>query len=257
MDFKRFSIVTIGIVAAGMAGFVGLNYMVNCYGLFGDAHGKAYTAPDGKAERLAKYLFSWNYIPANFDGLLIGSSISDNWDTSVLPSGRIYNASITGGNISEQALIANNVFQRRSLKTVLVVVYPYLTETYGPKSEYMTPHEYWAALGSVQLLKVYAAKWRCRGCGQGSITSFGQYRLEAPRVAAASEPAVAEFSVNEQALAEYRDLLGNARRNGAKVVGIIPLVTKLSRDAEGSAYDRYNSRIGALFLPRGEDHRSE
>jgi hypothetical protein len=167
----------------------------------------------------------------------------------VLPSGRIYNASITGGNISEEALIANNVFQRRSLKTVLVVVYPYLTETYGPKSEYMTPHEYWAALGSVQLLKVYAAKW-AGGRDQGSITSFGQYRLEAPRAAAALEPAVAEFSVNERALAEYRDLLGNARRNGAKVVGIIPLVTKLSRDAQGSAYDRYNSRIGALFLPR-------
>ena len=254
MDIKRLNVFIVASVMALAAAFVAINYKLNVYGLFGDVRGRPYNLPGGNMERLGKYLFSFNYIPSNFDGLLIGSSISDNWDTSVLQCGRIYNASINGGNISEEALIAQNVLRRRRLNAVLFIVYPYLTETDGPKSAYMTPHEYWAALGSIQLLKFYATKWGPRSRrAEMEFSPYGQFRFEVPRQSGAAAVApIADFPVNEDAFAEYAALVEHARRNSATLKGIVPLVTKASREVLGPAYDRYNSRVRTLFRP-GEE----
>lgn len=78
-------------------------------------------------ERTSKYLFGYRYIPANFDGILIGSSISDNWDISKIQESHVYNISIASGNITEERLVAENVFARGRMKLAIFCIHTYLT----------------------------------------------------------------------------------------------------------------------------------
>src|SRR6185295_18204642 len=89
-----FSAIVVGV--SGTVAFT--NYNLDYYGLFRDAKDRSLTFYSN--ERTSKYLYGFNYIPANFDGLLIGTSASLNWDPSAIKGYRIYNASISGGNIS-------------------------------------------------------------------------------------------------------------------------------------------------------------
>ena len=62
-------------------------------------------------ERYSKYLLSYKYIPENYDGILIGPSVSGNLNTSNISNYKIYNASVNGGNYSELKLISERVLQ--------------------------------------------------------------------------------------------------------------------------------------------------
>ena len=52
--------------------------LLNDYGLFVNKNSKIYTA---EHERTSKYLFTYNYIPKNFNGLLLGPSLGDQINT--------------------------------------------------------------------------------------------------------------------------------------------------------------------------------
>lgn len=252
MDFKRFNILVLGTLATVIALCVGSSYCINIYGLYGNVTGRELTVLG--TERTAKYLLSFNYIPSNFNGLLVGSSITDNWDTSAIHTGRIYNASLSGGNISEEALIVENAFRRRPFKTALFVIFPYMTATYGRKSGNMAPNEYWAGLGSVQLIEAYVSWWaQHNGLAQQTSTPFGQNRFAELKLGHAEvlEKLAKEEAVtfDERAVAQYRELLGKARINGASVVGIVPLVSKDFEAAKGKSYREYLQMMGKLFGP--------
>src|SRR5271168_458303 len=95
---KRWLTYVLLIVAAVSVAGVVLNYRINVFGVFGDVSGKTYRSYLNE-DREAKYLFSFNYIPTNFDGIMIGSSISGNWDTRKIQLAKTYNLSIDGANI--------------------------------------------------------------------------------------------------------------------------------------------------------------
>lgn len=135
---------------------VSFNIYMNEYGLFGNAKGKSIKVWNN--ERTSKYLLSYNYIPANFEGILIGPSVSDNLDTKKISGFKIYNASINGGNISELKYVAENVIQRGSLKFIIICLTPYITKDSGRKTSYIRSREYWGALGSKETIKFYLYK---------------------------------------------------------------------------------------------------
>ena len=85
-------------------------------------------------ERTAKYLHSLRYIPEQFDGVMLGSSVSDNLDTRHLKGYRIYNASINGGNVSDLKPLVENIYRRRDLKLTLVCAHRYLTNDHVQKT---------------------------------------------------------------------------------------------------------------------------
>src|SRR5438105_1431990 len=87
------------IVLSATGATAAVGYALDCYGLFREAQGRkiAVHSNDGTS----KYLLSQRYVPANFDGLLVGSSVSASWDVSAI-DGRVYNASVNGGNISDE-----------------------------------------------------------------------------------------------------------------------------------------------------------
>lgn len=248
---RRWNLAVLSFTLAIATGSAALNYSLNIFGVFGNAAGLKLVVYDN--ERTSKYLFSYNYIPANFDALLVGTSISDNWDTSRLTCMRLYNGSISGGNISEEALVAENVLLRSRPKLVMFVIHPYLTETSGRKSGYMNKQEYWGALGSIQLLRAYWNKWLVeRGTKRQEFSEYGQDDFELHPVPVDRKvPAVgdAPLHVDARALKEYADLLARARSRGARIIGIIPPVEEGLGKANGQSYQAYYRQIRPLFLP--------
>jgi hypothetical protein len=239
------------------------------YGLFRDSQGRKLRFYSN--ERTTKYLFGMRYIPDNFDGVLLGSSITDNWDTKAIRGCRVYNASIAGSNISEQRLIAENIFARRKIPLAIFCIHPYLTATHGRKSGFMHPREYWGALGSIQLASEYASMGLVRmGKRKVECDDFGRYafkvnaqqarvwksRITADTVNTGSvrDPAdgrVIPFNyvVDSAAVDEYRATLDLARANGARIIAFIPPFHAENYRIHREALRAYLSIMRSLFRP--------
>ncbi len=153
MEAKRFLIRTLVISAAIIISFAGINYYMDIYGLFRPKEDRALKVYVN--ERTSKYLLSYEYIPENFEGILIGPSLSANLNTKTLKDYKIYNASIMGANISELRYLVDNIVERGNLRFAIICLDPYLTKDHGKKSAMIDPKEYYGALGSTNLLKTY------------------------------------------------------------------------------------------------------
>ena len=156
MTFKRFFLFCLCASLLMVLLFVAIHVRSNDYGLFGDVRGRL--IPVYANERTSKYLFSYNYIPSNFEGLLLGSSLSHNLNTKEVTGFKIYNGSLSGANFTELDLIAKNVIKRGKLKFIVICLHPYTTQTHGRRSSFMNPHEYWESLGSLATLDLYRHK---------------------------------------------------------------------------------------------------
>lgn len=250
MRYRHFNMLVYGLTIGVAATIAAFNWTVDPYGLFHSHRGR--TCVVHHNERMSKYLFAHRYIPENFDGLLIGSSISANWDTSQLHGFSVYNASLSGGNISEGKLIAEKVIQRNTPRLLLMVIYPYMTETFGRKTGNMVSREYWGALGSHQLLLAYGSALKTRlGWARQRFNTYGQDDFDPPKrlpgAPADTGEELRDFHVDERAIAEYADLLEIARRAGVKIVGVIPPFDLVTWQSRQGAFQAYFRRIKPLF----------
>jgi hypothetical protein len=144
---KRFGLLLSLIVIATVA----LNIYIDIFGLFlGRTDRKVYTN-----ERTSKYLLSFRYIPKNYDGFILGPSLSANLDPTQIQNFKIYNASIMGANISDLHYLVNNMITKGNMKVAIICLDPYLTKEFGKKNATIDPKEYFGALGSVNLVKTY------------------------------------------------------------------------------------------------------
>jgi hypothetical protein len=141
---------------------IGYNFITDDFGLFRETSSldKKIYFFDGTSERTGKYLLSYRYIPENFDGVLIGPSHSANINTKDLSSTKLYNASISGGNITELKLLVEKMLENENLKLKYAVISlsDYLTKDSGKKTSSIDPREYWGSLGSISQLKHMTAK---------------------------------------------------------------------------------------------------
>jgi hypothetical protein len=247
------------MVIATLALVAGANYALDFYGLFADTADRPIRLYAN--ERTGKYLLSLRYIPANFQGIIIGPSVSQNWDVRRVGSIHIYNASVDGANISEEKLIADNAFARGRMRLAVFCIHPYLTMNHGRKTDYMSPREYWGALGSIQLLRDYTGAVLAHllgtpafadGNGVGSSEAEADDAEAAARWQRAMRHAQApppDLTVDEQAVSEYALLVRSARAHGAVVVGFIPPIYAVGYRSQGEAYQNYFSRMRKLFAP--------
>ena len=245
-------------ITLSVAAFASLaSYSANFYGLFGDAKGKRYKVT-GRDARFDKYLLSMNYIPANFDGLLIGTSKSVNWDTGKITAAKVYNDSLSGGNISEAKAIADNVLARRKLRVVLFLIFPYMTESAGSKSGELKPEMYWGALGSLRLYRAYidhaaleAHLFRLDTTPDGVELFEGED--PAASLWAAGKPVhhnyVDVFKINPVAYREYGELVRSSRSNGALIVRVRPPVFKDDLQTYKNSFGKYYAEMDRLFEP--------
>jgi hypothetical protein len=136
-------------VIAGV--LVGINWYVDLYGLFRH-HNSISIYSD---ERTTKYLLAHRYVPDNFDGYILGPSLSANMDPSVIKDKKIYNLSMMGANITEEAAVARKALERKTPSVVIICLHPYLTHDHGMKTGMINEKEYYGAFGSVSLYKSY------------------------------------------------------------------------------------------------------
>ncbi len=244
----------------GVLTVVGSSVALDHYGLFGEPRGTLHKVYG--SERTGKYLLARRYVPANFDALMIGGSISSNWNTKLLARPRLYNASISGGNLSEEKLIAEQVIAQNRLKWLVLCIHPYLTMTRGRKTEYMTPREYWSALGSLDLFFVEASKLLVdSGIKSDRHNEYGDsnYAKDSAAARKVTEDYIRErrrsgkphpnFTVAPGAFDDLRDLVRQATARGIRLAVVYPPVYKPRFDVERVDWEAYWRKVEAFFPP--------
>ncbi len=260
MTFKKYFYSTIGVSLCIILSIIAFNIYMNEYGLFGNAKGKSIKI--WHDERTSKYLLSYNYIPANFEGILIGPSVSVNLNTKKINDFKIYNASLNGGNISELKYIADNIIQKGNLKFLIICLYPYMTKDHGRKTSSIDPREYWGSLGSKQVVELYIDKLFIKfGFRHDRYNDYGHnnYNLiaEKPDIEPAKElqnaidKAKPEETANkletidEIAYNELVQLVNAARKKGIKIFGFYyPYYMEKYNEA---AFTAYKDKIDKIF----------
>ena len=259
ISFKKWLVLFSVILISVTASLITANYFIDYYGLFRDVEEKKLIPYDNF--RLAKYLYSYNYIPVNYDGILIGTSPAMNLDSSKIVNKNVYNISLDGANISEQKLIADMVMSKGQFSLIVFTIHPYMTKDFGPKTPYMVPREYYGALGNIQLLKEYfhwAAARLDLYHNLYKVDENGVFDYEYPiSVVSKFQSSPGPFDkggpgkavVDAMALDEYKQLVNAARSHGAKLVGLIPPIYSEQYIATKDYYDNYFKLMSDLFLP--------
>jgi hypothetical protein len=233
-----------------------VNYGVDPYGLFRSARSKKLY----DNERSGKYLLSERYVPEHYDGLLLGSSTVGNWPTSRIGGYRIFNGALSGGNMTEEKLIADHVLDAAKLRIVMVSLTGYLLQDHGRKRNYMCEDDYWSALGSPQLLAVYAAEaavhlnlMRDIYAEDGSLLYPPQFKSEAEVAAAIADFAgknrtegVTPMPIDPIAVDELRSVVTKIRANGAMMVTVFPPVPEAIRASETKELDAFEAKMREL-----------
>jgi hypothetical protein len=259
---KQFlALFALGIVAVA-ALVIPLNMYLDMYGLFRSSRGRALSVYG--EERIAKYLHSFRYVPENFDGILLGSSVSDNLDTKRFRGYRVYNASIDGGNVADLKPIAENVFRRGNLKLTIVCIHRYLTNDHAEKTDLMTARQYWGALMSPQLLTAYFSRLAMRaGVVSGRYDECGTLHygadIDSARVRRTIENTVDEirrgtaslgnYYIDPVALAELEGILTAARRHSGRMLVFYPPIPAPVLAVVGAQFASYRDRISGLLDP--------
>ncbi len=157
------------------AALIGVNMAVDIYGLYRDTKGRHLV--DYGDNRIAKYLLSDHYVPQNFDAILIGPSISANWDTHGIHTLRTYNESLNGSNFVEQEALVHKAIASPGLRAALIIVHPSMTADHDFSTVQLSERERWGALGSLK-------PSRClQGSGsRGIATTANQSRTITERI---------------------------------------------------------------------------
>src|SRR5579862_4304007 len=134
------------------------NWSIDLYGIFRNAKGLQLSGYGDT--RSAKYLLNERYVPNNFNSLIVGPSISANWDVRKLEILKTYNDSLNGGDIVELKAIADQALATSKIRFVILLIHPYLTLTHDFKTVTLTPQLNSGALGSIGLEEAYIQRIR-------------------------------------------------------------------------------------------------
>ena len=216
----------VALVAAVVMAF---NIALDPWGLFRDPKGRK--LPVNGDARVAKYLLSTRYVQANFNGILIGSSITANWDMRVLKELRIYNESLNGGNAAEEQALVEQAVSRPGIEVAFVIQDPYFTSEHVFRTVKLDPGLWWSSLGSDNLFSVYKDMAR-RRLGQPTVESIdprGTYNFDHLPTELNStlrevwKPGT-PFEIDPVAAAAYRDMVAALRAHHVQIIFVIPPV---------------------------------
>ncbi len=236
---------------------VAINVYFNEYGLFNLSLGeKCYVYMESQ-ERLDKYLFTYNYIPTNFEGVLIGPSLSDNLDTKQINNIKLYNLSINGGTATELRYLVDNLMKNnQNIHYLVICLDPYITQESGKKSNYMTNRDYFFAFGSLDLYKKYAFKALISiGKQERLWNEYGYYDFCATKPVVDVEKII-EYGlkseskaiiVNDEALNDLHEIINTAHENRLKLFAYYyPRPHELYLHSKEQYMD-YQSKINQFF----------
>ncbi|MBL0744234.1 hypothetical protein [Chryseolinea lacunae] len=232
MSAKKFLIRCALVVILLTAVLVAINAYVDLYGLFrpaGERHLSIYSD-----ERTSKYLLAHRYVPENFQGYILGPSLSANLNPKLITEYKIYNLSMMGANITEQKAVVDKALERKAPEFVIVCLHPYLTQDHGMKTGMINPKEYYGALGSMSLYKTYAIKFirehnlMTRKYPSNQYNDYGYnfydkilqvMPVEEKIQEQLKRPDAIKTAIDSVALQEFTTLMNTFREKNVKVIG--------------------------------------
>ncbi|NVN89342.1 MAG: hypothetical protein HXX11_01950 [Desulfuromonadales bacterium] len=242
---------------------VSITISLDDFGLFRDVSKRElriYTS-----ERLAKYLFSFHYIPSKFQGVLLGPSLSDIIDTRGITATPIYNLSITGGNATELRRLFENVVRKNGkLQALVICVDPFITRKTGMEEIEMDSRLVWNSLGSTSSFNFYKKKRRVL---QGKVspdmsinTEWGRYHLIIPRPVTAykliasyagilNKTSSDPYHIDPTALADLKAIVSLARQKNVTILAYYHPYPDLVFSALQKKFDDYKTRMSEIFGP--------
>lgn len=152
-EFNRYFKRVLSTCFLAAIGLVLVNTWLDVFGVFGIAKN---TRVYGE-ERVSKYLMTFQYVPENFDGIILGPSLSANINPEPIKEIHYFNASLMGARIQTMIPLLENVLaSEHQMKRAWVCIHPYMTQSNEKEArQIMTPSAYWTAFGSIHLLRVY------------------------------------------------------------------------------------------------------
>jgi hypothetical protein len=244
------------LAALLLGGLVLVNVRLDIYGLYRDTHGRHLPIYD--SERRGKYLLTQHYVPDNFEALLLGSSVSSNWNTGALTAYRIYNQSTDGGNISEEKLLFEEYLRSRTPKAVIYVLHPYMTDAHGLSADEMNEREIRATLASTSLLRAYKALFSIkRRHGHADWDDVGTEVGQGQDLPRPLNPVLTrimtsdgDVAVDPVALDELRSIIATSHARGVRLVAVVPPTAAWILEPHRARLDGFVTRMRPLFSPQ-------
>lgn len=241
---------TTGLVLLGAGGtLAGVNIAVDLYGLYTPVHGRrlvVYGDP-----RVAKYLLNTHYVPENFNSVLIGPSVSANWDMTAIRQLRVYNDSLNAGNAMELKAVVESALSKPGIRVAFLLVHPALTDSHEYMTVSLTPRLRASSLGSMSLWEAYKDILKIRlhrsrlMFDYAGTEDFGEIpTVMNDRMKRMWKPG-ADFAVDPTALAAYRELVGELHAHQVRIVFVIPPAFEGLLEGKRAAFDKYARFIQA------------
>lgn len=251
---RRFAVISLLLVGA----FISTNVYVDIYGLFlGRKDRKVYVN-----ERTSKYLLAHRYIPENYNGIIIGPSLSANLNPANIRHFRVYNSSIMGANISELHYLIDKIIEEGKLEIAIICLDPYLTKDFGKKSAAIDPKEFYGALGSTNLLRTYIMylvrenKMLPGRYAPDLINADGWNNFALEMKDLDSKKAIEEkvrlnafenTAIEPRAYEELREVVNTLRSNNVKIFAYFSPIPRQIYRLGQTEYGKFESRMLELF----------
>jgi hypothetical protein len=196
------------------------HYETDIFGVFRDTRGRVLSGYVN--ERTSKYLLNQRYVRENFDALLVGTSVSANFDVDLISAARVYNESMGGSNAVEERILVDEALKTGHFKFALCVISPSLTESANLKEGDMGRPPRRVALGSVNILREeWMALMVKLNREPRTIYPNGDLELGNPNTPYAPYP-LHFFNMNPEALSAYHSMLRALHQHNVRVIFIIP-----------------------------------
>lgn len=238
---------------------VALHITFDIYGLFRPVTGRKIQIYH--EERISKYLLMQRYVPANYNGLVIGTSLSDNLDITTANEKhkklRFYNGSMMGANISEVRKVAETGMTK-GIRNMIFCVSPYQFKNTGAKEVQLDSKLYYGALGSWNLYETYGIalirlfelapqKFPKQHINADGVNNFTErYRAADVRERIRQVADVhrgRDFGIEPEALAEFRLLIDGLKKSGVNLLVYFHPVPEELYIAQSDAYRQFEGIV--------------
>jgi hypothetical protein len=200
---------------------------------------------------VGKYLQSFRYVPENFDAILVGSSMSGNWNLAGIEGLHVYNESLNGGNVVEEKCLVDAALSRSGISTAFLIVHPALTISHNFETVRLDDKLKLASLGSVSLSETYrdmiGVRWlhKPREFDHNGTEDFGSYAHEMNAVMKRLWQPAEAFDIDPIARAAYRELVAELRAHKVQIAFVVPPMYEDILRAKRAAFDKYVQQIRA------------
>lgn len=252
IGFTRWTSVTVGITLLALAVVVLLNIWIDVFGLFWRKDATVY-----QLDRYSYHLLSDRYIPTHFNEIMFGSSLTDNWDTSLISNHRIFNYSAGGSNLHEQVLIARHVLETVQLHAIYILLYPSMMDEATLPTAYGSDKDRYSAFGSEQNALIYAqilwekvsARFHHGSQAAHRYYPYGGHFVRMPYVQK-RPPRPADFwTIDQKDLADLQQLISLSRKNGTHVYFVIPPLYAPQYEGSKPQFDAFFKNMETIAGP--------